>query len=112
MMRKIALASIIFFLLVGCTPTTPTPTLEPTAQAVKALTTPAYGAVTVLSGMGYVSLPLRSEPRTGAKATGQVKPDDKGKLLGTEASGLWMLVEIEQQTGWIPIQYLDYTIAQ
>ncbi len=109
-MRKLFILFGMFWLLVGCAPAT---AAAPTAQPINALTiaTPVVGAVTVLSVPGKTSLTLRFQPSTQAAGTGEVKPGDTGKALGMESSGAWMLVEIKQQTGWLPIQYLDYTIA-
>jgi len=110
MIRKAFLAFVIFSLLAGCAPAA---SATPTAVAdIRSLATPQAGAVTVLSSPGKTTLPLASQPAVGASAIGQVKAGDTGKLLGLDASGTWMLVEIKQQTGWIPVQYLDYTIAQ
>lgn len=110
-MRKIVFFLGIFWLLAGCAPAADS---TPTAQPISALAivTPQVGAVTVLSVPGKVLLFLRAQPDASAASTGEVKPGDTGKVLGVDASGAWMLVEIKQQTGWLPIQYLDYTIAQ
>jgi hypothetical protein len=131
MMPKLALAFILLFLLVGCavpvggeipvggavpvggassTESTPTAIVGP--PDIQSLATPAVGAVTVLPVPGKTSLSLRSQPDPKASSIGEVKPGDSGKLLGVDASGRWMLVKIKQQTGWAPVQYLDYTIAQ
>jgi hypothetical protein len=111
MLRKMLFAFVIFSLLVGCAPAAGSG--APTAiRDVYSFATPTVGSVTVLSAPGSASFPLLMQPKSGAKATGEVKPGDTGKLLGVDASDLWMLVEIDKQTGWIPIQYLDYTIAQ
>ena len=109
-MRKILFAFVIFSLLVGCAPAAvSTPTAVVGVQSVM---TPAVGAVTVLAVPGKTSLSLSIAPNPKSAFLGEVKPGDTGKLLGVDASGLWLLVEIKQQTGWIPAQYLDYTIAQ
>lgn len=109
-MRKVIILLGIFWLLVGCAPVA---AATPTAQPISALAiaTPVVGAVTVLPVAGKTSLTLRFQPNVKAPGTGEVKPGDTGKALGTESSGKWMLVEINKQTGWLPIQYLDYTIA-
>lgn len=111
MIRKTFLAFVIFSLLVGCAPVA---SATPTAQPINPLSfaTPASGAATVLPMPGKTSLPLRSQPKNGSVATGEVKPGEAGKVLGVDASGSWMLVEIKQKIGWLPIQYVDYTIAQ
>lgn len=110
-MRKIILSLILFLLLVGCAPAVPaTPTATP--DSLHSLATPVYGSVIVLAGRGYKTVTLRNQPDPKAPEIGRVNPGDTGKLVGTDASGLWMLVEIKKQTGWVAIQYLDYTIAQ
>ena len=100
----------MFWLLVGCAPAaTATPTLTPSRELIA---TPVVGAVTVISmPPGQAALVLVSQPEMSV-SLGKVKIGDTGTALGIDASGRWMLVEINQQTGWLPIQYLDYTIAQ
>ena len=110
-MRKIFLVLVIFSLLVGCAPAAGA---TPTAQPISALSisTPMVGTVTVISmPPGQASLVLIMSPEASV-SLGKVKIGDSGKALGIDASGKWMLVEIKQQTGWLPIQYLDYIIAQ
>lgn len=110
-MRKIIFLLGMFWLLVGCAPAI---SVTPTAQPISALSiaTPVVGAVTVISmPPGQASLVLVSQPEMSV-SLGKVKIGDTGTALGIDASGRWMLVEINQQTGWLPIQYLDYTIAQ
>jgi uncharacterized protein YraI len=110
-MRKTILVLIFFLLLAGCAPAVPaTPTATP--DSIHSLATPAYGAVMVLSGTGYKTVSLRDQPNPQAHQIGSVTPGDSGKLIGIDPSGLWLLVEIKKQTGWVAIQYLDYTIAQ
>jgi hypothetical protein len=110
MMRKMLFAFVIFVLLTGCSPAVSSaPTTVPD---VRSFATPAVGSVTVLSASGKASFSLLMQPKIGTKTTWEVKSGDTGKLLGVDASGSWMLVEINKQTGWIPIEYLDYTIAQ
>ena len=123
-MPKLLLAFILPFLLVGCAvPVGDAPaggapsagTSLPTVagpQDIQSLATPAVGAVTVLPIPGKTSLSLSIRPDPKAPFIGEVKPGDSGKLLGVDASGRWMLVKIKNQTGWAPVQYLDYTIAQ
>jgi hypothetical protein len=119
MLRKLFLALILFLSLVGCaTPSSPAaiaPAATTVIGPVAPERTPAvvlFGAVTVLPVQGKASIALRSQPDPNAPALAEVKPGDSGKLLGIDASGKWMLVEIKKQTGWAPVQYLDYTIAQ
>lgn len=110
-MRKTVLSLILFLLLAGCAPAVPaTPTATP--DSLHSQATPAYGAVMVLSGPGYSTVSLRNQPDPQAPQIGSVIPGDSGKIIGIDASGLWMLVEIKKQTGWVATQYLDYTIAQ
>ena len=110
-MRKIFFVLIISLLLAGCAPAaTATPTAQPVSPLIVA--TPMVGTVTVISmPPGQASLVLVASPKMSV-SLGKVKMGDSGKALGVDASGKWMLVEIKQQTGWLPIQYLDYTIAQ
>ena len=115
-MQKFFFTIILFSLLASCAPTA---TAEPTitqqigsAAPDQSLATPAFGGVTVRTTVGRSSLTLYSRPDPKSAAVGSIKPGERGKLLGVDASGLWMLVEIEKQTGWAPVQYLDYTIAQ
>lgn len=124
-MRKFLIVFVLVLLLAltACTPatsapvTTATPALLNTpvggiATPDQHKATPAVGAVTVLQQPGTVFLILRSLPDPHAVKSGQVKPGDAGKLLGVDSTGLWMLVEIEDQVGWAPVQYLDFTVAQ
>lgn len=111
MMPKALLVFLIFLLLAGCAPAA---VAAPTAEPISALriSTPVVGTVTVISmPPGQASLVLITSPEASV-SLGKVSIGDSGKALGVDASGKWMLVEIKQQTGWLPIQYLDYTIAQ
>jgi hypothetical protein len=113
-MRKILLVFVIFSLLVGCaTPVGGAPAAAATPTTGPFFTvTPVVGVVTVISmPPGKASLDLIMSPEASV-SLGKVKIGDAGKALGVDASGKWMLVEIKQQTGWAPVQYLDYTIAQ
>jgi hypothetical protein len=111
MMPKTLLVFVIFLLLAGCAPAG---VATPTAESISTLSvsTPVVGAVTVISmPPGQASLVLIASPEMSV-SLGKVKIGDTGKALGIDASGKWMLVEINKQTGWLLIQYLDYTIAQ
>ena len=120
MMQKSLLAFMLLFLLVGCA--VPVGGAIPVGGAPAAsatpttgpffMVTPVVGIVTVISmPPGQASLVLIASPEMSV-SLGKVKIGDTGKALGVDASGKWMLVEIKQQTGWAPVQYLDYTIAQ
>jgi len=113
-MRKVFLALVILFLLAGCAiPVGGAPATGATSTAEPFfMVTPVVGTVTVISmPPGQASLDLIASPEASV-SLGKVKIGDTGKVLGVDASGKWMLVEIKQQTGWIQVQYLDYLIAQ
>jgi hypothetical protein len=113
MKLRLLLALTLFFLLAGCAPSTaPTPTATASRTLDTRAATPAFGAVTVLPMPGTASLELRAKPNALAAVIAVAKPGDSGRLIGIDASGHWMLVEIKQKTGWAPTQYLDYTIPQ
>jgi uncharacterized protein YgiM (DUF1202 family) len=119
MMRKLLFASVLFLLLTGCaasssaTPTPEAPTAVTTFTAPdQSLATQVFGTATVLMIPGAKGIFLRSQPKPKAPVAGEVKPGDSGKVLGIDSSGAWMYVEIKGQSGWVPVQYLDYTIAQ
>ena len=77
------------------------------------LSTPVVGSVTVLALVqGARGVFLRSLPDHTSAIAGEVQPGDTGTLLGIDSSGTWLLVKINNQTGWLPIQLLDYTISQ
>jgi uncharacterized protein YgiM (DUF1202 family) len=107
---------ILFALLVACaTPTVVAP--EATAAntfvtADQSFSTPTIGSVTVLQFDGAKGVFLRSHPNLASALAGEVQPGDSGTVLGIDASGTWLLVDIKNQSGWAPIQLLDYTIAQ
>lgn len=124
-MQKLFFVLALLFFLAGCASpeggNTPVSATVPNLAATDAgsqvapprnLATPLIGAVVVLPVPGKASLSLRSQPNPRASVVGEAKFGDAGKLLGVNAAGNWMLVEIKQQTGWAPVQYLDYTIAQ
>jgi hypothetical protein len=113
-MQKVFLAWVIFSLLAGCAiPVGGAPAASATSTAGPFFAvTPVVGVVTVISmPPGRATLDLIASPQASV-LLGKVKIGDTGKVLGVDASGKWMLVEIKQQTGWAPVQYLDYTIAQ
>jgi len=89
----------------------------PTATIVfatpdQSLSIPTIGSVTILQLQGAKGVFLRSRPEHTSVIAGEVQPGDSGKVLGVDSSGTWLLIEIKNQTGWAPIQLLDYTIAQ
>jgi hypothetical protein len=113
-MQKVFLALVIFSLLAGCAiPVGGAPVAGATPTTGPFfIVTPVVGTVTVISmPPGKASLVLIASPEMSV-SLGKVKIGDTGKALGVDASGKWMLVEIKQQTGWLKVQYLDYTIAQ
>ncbi len=119
MLRKpIVLFSITLLLwLSSCAVSQDTAADGPTATIVfatpdQSLSTPTAGSVTILQLQGAKGVFLRSRPEHTAAIAGEVQPGDSGKVLGIDSSGTWLLVEIKNQTGWAPIQLLDYTIAQ
>jgi uncharacterized protein YgiM (DUF1202 family) len=102
--------------LVACAASAPTAP-EATANVVfatpdRSFSTPTIGMVTVLQLKGAKGVFLRSRPEHASAAAGEVQPGDSGKVLGIDTSGMWLLVTIKTQTGWVPIQLVDYTIAQ
>lgn len=102
----------LLFLLVSCGGQGPTPTGTP-VPLDRSFATPAVGgAVTVLPVTDGEGLDLRSHPEIRAFSLAVVEVGASGRLLGVDASGNWMLVEIEGKTGWAPTQSLDYTIPQ
>ncbi len=119
-MRKLCIVVALVFVavwLTGCgsptaVPSLATPTLSGPVVVDQSLATPVVGTVTVLKTPGNVSIFLLAQPNVKAAVLGKAKTGDTGKLLGLESTNSWMLVEINQQTGWVPIQYLDYTVAQ
>lgn len=102
----------LLFLLVSCGGQgsgTPTGTPVPLDQS---FATPTVGAVTVLPIAGAEGLDLRSHPEIRAFSLAVVEIGASGTLIGVDASGKWMLVEIEGNTGWAPTKYFDYTVPQ
>lgn len=111
MIRMSFLIIGLLFLLVSCGGQGPVPTSTPISLD-RSFATPAVGAVTVLPVPDAEGLDLRSHPEIRAYSLAVVEFGASGTLLGMDASGNWMLVEIEDKTGWAPTQYLDYTIPQ
>lgn len=112
-MRKIVLTLVVSLLLAGCAPAAvSTPAVTSTPSSMQSLATPTYGTVTILAGLSYKTVDLREQPDPRAPIIGHVEPGDQGKMIGIDASGTWMLVQIKKQTGWVAAQYIDYTIAQ
>lgn len=101
----------LLFLLVACGGQGPAPTGTPVSLD-RSFATPVVGAVTVLTVPDAEGLDLRTHPEIRAFSLAVVKTGASGTLLGVDASGNWILVEIEGNTGWAPTQYFDYTIAQ
>jgi|GEM_PF-1938906 len=115
MIRTLFFIAALLFLLVACSTQDASPTTMPTGTPVpldQSFATPAVGAVTVLPIPGATSLALRSHPEMRAYALAVVEVGASGRLLGMDATGKWMLVKIDEKTGWVPTQYLDYTIPQ
>jgi hypothetical protein len=124
MMRKLLILfnSIILFLAACAAPAGDTATPQAPASEASATTAfatpdqslaiPTIGAVTILATQGDKTVFLYSLPTIRSIAAAQVEPGDSGQILGVDSSGTWLLVKIKGQTGWAPIQLLDYTIAQ
>ena len=107
----------LFFWLAGCTPGAPATPGSATATFAYAapnqsVATPTVGFVTVLQVQTARGVLLRSLPNPDSDVAGDVLPGDSGKILGVDATGTWLLVNIKNQIGWITIQQVDYNIAQ
>jgi len=106
--------------LAGCSPapaSTPSTLGAANATGVFAtpdqrLSTPTVGFVTVLEVQSVRGVLLRSLPNPDSAAAGDVVPGDTGRILGVDSTGSWLLVQIKNQTGWITIQLVNYSIAQ
>jgi uncharacterized protein YgiM (DUF1202 family) len=121
MVRKLFILSapvMLFLLLVACgAPAATVSAPEATASVIfatpnQSFSTPTIGSVTVLQLNGVKGIFLRSRPEHGSALAGEVQPGDSGQVQGIDSSGAWLLVTIRAQTGWIPVQLVDYTIAQ
>jgi hypothetical protein len=89
---------------------TPTEIVYATPDASQA--TPQVGFATVLKIEGVKAVQLRSQPNVASPLSGEVYPDEQGKLLGTDPSGQWVLVDIKGRVGWAPTQLFALTVAQ
>lgn len=107
---------VLALALTACSGGAETATVAPTAIAYVAadtsLATPVVGSATVPKVEGIKGVHLYSQPDAKAPLAGEVSPGEAGKVLGTDATGQWVLVQIKDQTGWAPILALNVTIAQ
>jgi hypothetical protein len=108
----------VLLLLSACATATPAPAtpVAPTALVLStpdaSQATPQVGSVTVLAMEGVKAVPLFSRPEAGARIAGEVLPEAQGKLLATDSTGLWALVQIGDQTGWAPARWLSILMVQ
>lgn len=124
MKRLTVLASFLSLLLAACATAVPAATATPHsgAQDVPAdatfvpagqsQATPDVGWVGVVSATGIKAVLLRSQPDHKSALAGRVFPGETGELLGHDQTGTWVLVSINHQTGWIPIQLVNITVEQ
>lgn len=101
--------------LTACQPqapaATPTPS-APTGLEDASLATPAAGFATVRHFENMQALMLRSQPDPKSAQVGLVVPGDKGKVLGLNAERTWALLKFDTQSGWAPVQALDFVLAE
>jgi hypothetical protein len=76
------------------------------------LATPTIGYAVVKRFEGMQALRLHSQPDSQSPEAGRVAPGEKGKVLGLNATGTWILVRFPEQSGWAPVPTLDLVIAQ
>jgi hypothetical protein len=109
-----SIALMIF--LAACAGQTASGTATPTGVvytvAETSMATPTIGTVEVLKVNNVEAIRLLSRPDNKAAPTGIVQPGDRGKVLGVDASGAWVLVKIKDQIGWLPVAVLNVTIAK
>ena len=117
-MKKIlTLAAIAMFLLCACAAGQQVGATEPPTTTILAtpdagLSTPTVGVVTVRSLKGMQALLLYSQPDPKSATAGQVASGERGKVLGLNAAGTWVLLKFAEQSGWAPVDSLDMVIAQ
>jgi hypothetical protein len=117
-MKKIlTLVTITIFLLCACAVNQQVGATEPPANIVFAtpdvsMSTPTTGYVIVRKLNGMQALLLRSQPDSKSALAGRVAPDAKGKVLGLNADGTWVLLQFPEQSGWAPATALDMVVAQ
>lgn len=107
MKKFLIMAVAVLLLLCACA----------TAQPVKitpdaSMATPITGAATVRKLETVKALVLQSQPDPKSAMVGQVAPGAKGKVLGLNEKGTWVLVQFPEQTGWAPAVMLDLVLAQ
>jgi hypothetical protein len=117
MKKLLTLVAIAVFLLCACAvgqqvkaTETPANIVLSTPDASMSTPTVGYAVVRRLNGMQV--LLLRSQPDSKSALTGRVAPDAKGKVLGLNADGTWVLLQFPEQSGWAPAVALDMVVAQ
>ena len=107
----------VLILLTACataqsTNVTPAPTKIVYVTPDTSMVTPEVGFAEVLEINGVSAVLLRSQPDIQSPLSGKVHPGERGKLLGIDPSGKWVLVKIGDRTGWAPFQLFALTIAE
>jgi hypothetical protein len=117
MKKFLVLTMAVLILLTACAAeksagATATPTKTASAIADTSMATPEIGSAKVLKIEGIKAVQLHSRPDVTAPISGVVHPDEDGKLLGVDGSGKWVLVQINDQTGWALFQLFAITYVQ
>lgn len=104
-MRQTALFFLLLTLLTGVFSACAAP------QADESLSTPVDGVgfVTIKSGTTLETISLRARPDLASDIIDNLQPGESGDLLGTDSSGLWLLVEFNGKRGWLPLALVTVT---
>ncbi len=117
-MKKFLILILAFLLLLtACAAEKPADPTQAPAKAASAIAdtsmaTPQVGSATVLERAGISVIPLYSKPDTNSPLSGQVHPGEQGKFLGADRTGRWVLVQINDQTGWALFQLFSLTTLE
>jgi uncharacterized protein YgiM (DUF1202 family) len=107
----------LFLSMAACAPAAQPAAASPTpasssATADRNMAIPKVGFGTVIAQQGAPAQFLRSRPDPNSPITATVQAGETGKILGVDATGKWVLIDFKNRVGWIPIQLLDYNIAE
>jgi len=91
---------------------TATPANAFQAVADTAMSTPTIGTGRPKQRAGAQILLLHSQPDQGSPLTGQVAPGERGKVLGLNAAGTWVLIDFAGKSGWAPVTALELVIER
>jgi uncharacterized protein YraI len=118
--KKLFLLAVILVVCTGCNATLATPTvsapqfvtatLPPTSIPASTPTPPlptVAPTITPIAGKTTTEVNIRADTSTGSASLGTVAAFSAVQIIGKDASGIWLLVLFNEETGWVRADYVQ-----